>query len=422
MGIDLGLARQQLQGKRKKEFERKMKEKNARKSARRRGIKQRRLAAEEPKSIFSSNTVFFGTIAIILFTAIYIVPSIFRADDDSSSISRNNGQSTAVSAKSSVANSAIPGQQSTSSGVATADGSALPPPTTVNDNLFIDVEVVTTLAGVVQDAAYYQLEDSLGVKTITRTGNTLDNFGLPTLEINIQNNGDTNVYLSELNFSAIKSAPSITPEFLVSSEINLNDPEEKFIVIENDGWGVVKNSLLNGALVRSGNSQTIQDIVIGEFEGSAKIDATTLLSNLFGISTPQPGEEILFSGSLTYDYFGSDGTEVPGTQEIDCRMLNKDVLENPADEDVIINPESTAKRAIFEVDKQDYSVQTRILNTIKPGEEGTILVVIGVVKSSLHEFELDLQYNRSQKVNLGQFNLSYHLPRSKNRKINEILP
>ncbi len=422
MGIDLGLARQQLQGKKKKEFKRKMKEKNARKSARRRGIKQRGPAAEEPKSIFSSNTVFFGTLAIILFTAIYVVPSIFKADDDRSSISLDTGQPTAVSAKSTVVNSAKPRQQAASSGVATAGGSALPPPTTVNENLFIDVEVVTTLAGVVQDAAYYQLEDSLGVKTITRTSNTLDNFGLPALEINIQNNGDTTVYLSELNFSAIKSGPSITPEFLVSSEINLNDPEEKFIVIENDGWGTVKSSLLNGTLVRSGTSQTIQDIVIGEFEGSAKIDASALLSNVFGISTPQLGEEILFSGSLKYDYYGADGTEVPGTQEIECRLLNKDVQEKPANNDVTINPESIAKRAIFEADKQDYSVQTRILNTIKPGEEGSILVVIGAVKSSLHQFELDLQYNRSQQVNLGQFNLNYHLPRSKNRKINEILP
>jgi len=396
-----------------------LKEKNARKTARRRGIKQRRLAAEKPKSIFSSNTVFFGTMAIILFTAIYVVPSIFRADDNSSSISFDNGQSTAVSAKSSVA---IPGQQSTSPGVATtADGNA-PPLTAINDNLFIDVEVVTTLAGVVQDEAYYQLEDTLGVKSITRTGKTLDNFGLPALKINIQNNGASTVYLSELNFSAIKSLPSITPEFLVSSEINLNNPEEKFIVIENDGWGVVKNSLLSGTLVRSGNSQTILDIAIGDFEGSVKIDASLLLSNVFGISTPQPGEEILFSGSLTYDYIGADGTEIPGTQQIDCRLLNIDAPEDPTIEDVTINPESTAKRAIFEADKQNYAVKTRILNSIKPGEEGSILVVIGAIKSSLHEFELDLQYNRSQQVSLGQFNLSYHLPRSKNRKINEILP
>ena len=81
MGMDLGLARQQLSGKRKKSFEQKLKEKNARKTARRRGVKRRK-QLEETKPLLSSNTVFYGILAILLIIVVYIAPSPFKSAED----------------------------------------------------------------------------------------------------------------------------------------------------------------------------------------------------------------------------------------------------------------------------------------------------------------------------------------------------
>ncbi len=423
MGIDLGLARQQLSGKRKKSFEQKLREKNARKTARRRGIKQRK-QVEEPKSFLSSNTVFYGILALILIAVVYIARSSFNSVDDSTHIAAESTQEPPAAAQRPGENSIGPIRQSTTPSAADAasEGGLSSFSAEVNDNFFIDVNVVTTFGGKVHDATYYQLDNTLGSQTIASSGNLQDNFGLPTLEITLQNIGDSAVSISELVFSNIVSTPVVTPDVIVSPVVNLGNPNDKFIVIENEGWGTLRNNILKGALLRNGRRQSIPDITIDDFDGLAKIDASAVLNSVLGISTPEQGEEVLFTGTFTFDYYSTDDTFVSETKEISCRLVNTVSPETVAGEDTSIRPESVAKRAVFEPEKQNYSVKTPFFKTIEPGEISSILVVIGTVKSSDHEFEIELKYNREQTRNLGQFNLSYYLPRSKNKKINELLP
>lgn len=422
MGMDLGLARQQLSGKRKKTFEKKLKEKNARKTARRRGIRQRK-QLEETKPLLSSNTVFYGILAILLITVVYIAQSPFKSAEDNNRISSESTQAPPAVAQS-PENFISPARQTAPSSTTSrvAESGVLPSTTEINDNFFVDVNVVTTQAGNVKDSGYYQLDNTLSSQTIENTGNSANEFGLPTLEIVIQNTSDSAIILSQLIFSDITSTPVITPEILVSPVVNLGDSNDRYIVIENEGWGRLRNTLLQGSLIRNGRNQAIPDIPIGEFDGSAKIDVSALLSDIYDIPAPEQGEEILFSGSLSYDYYSSDDSFVSETREFSCRLINSDTPETIASEDIAILSESEAKRAIFEPEKQNYSVQTRIFQAIKAGEEGRVLVVFGATTSSLHEFELSLTYNGSQTRDLGQYTLNYYLPRSQNRKINELLP
>ena len=354
MGIDLGLARQQLSGKRKKAFEQKLREKNARKTARRRGIKQRK-QVEEPKSFLSSNTVFYGILALILIAVVYIARSSFYSADDTSRIATESTQEPPAAVQRPETNSIRPIRQSTTPSAvgASSSGGLSSFSAEVYDNFFIDVNVVTTFGGKVHDATYYQLDSTLGNQTIASSGNSPDNFGLPTLEITIQNMGDSAVSISELVFSNIVSTPVVTPDVIVSPLVNLGDPNDKFIVIENEGWGTLRNNLLKGTLVRNNRRQPIPDIVIDDFDGSARIDASAVLNSVLGISTPEQGEEVLFSGTFTFDYYSSENTFVSETKEISCRLVNTASPETVAGEDTSIRPESAAKRAVFEPEKQN---------------------------------------------------------------------
>jgi len=65
----------------------------------------------------------------------------------------------------------------------------------------------------------------------------------------------------------------------------------------------------------------------------------------------------------------------------------------------------------FEVDGEDYSRTVPISHVLRRGEADRLLFHIAAEKSSIHEFDLTLRYNETEKVRSGPVRLELFLSR-----------
>lgn len=224
------------------------------------------------------------------------------------------------------------------------------------------------------------------------------------------NNCDVTLFFSELRLDDVSSEPDETPELDIwGANLHTNS---RYITIRNNGWGNVNNAILSGRLVHdhSGSARQIK-VDLGNIDYEAKIDAGRLIQDVLGIRKLAYGDAVRFNGELAFTYNNLDDKHMGKEKYVSFYIRN--IQPSPSSNvgaSAHYNADGNVD-SLLKTDEKSYRLPIPISQAIKAGDVDRFYVTIAAPKSSYHNFNLDLYFNKGAKLHVADVRLDYYFPR-----------